>query len=56
MLDQRRKRWADVVQMFYKCFVFAEYAGKFHFYTPQYTAVHFAFITKTTFLHVTSSF
>ena len=23
MLDQRRSRWADVVQMLYKCFVFA---------------------------------
>ena len=23
MLDQRRGRWADVVQMLYKCFVFA---------------------------------
>ena len=23
MLDQRRKRWAGVVQMLYKCFVFA---------------------------------
>ena len=23
MLDQRRRRWADVVQMSYKCFVFA---------------------------------
>ena len=23
MLDQRRRRWADVVQMLYKCFVFA---------------------------------
>ena len=22
MLDQRRRRWADVVQMVYKCFVF----------------------------------
>ena len=22
MLDQRRRRWADVVQMIYKCFVF----------------------------------
>ena len=21
MLDQRRKRWADIVQMLYKCFV-----------------------------------
>ena len=25
MLDQRRRRWADVVQMLYKCFVFAWY-------------------------------
>ena len=24
MLEQRRRRWADVVQMVYKCFVFAE--------------------------------
>ena len=23
MLDQRRRRWADIVQMLYKCFVFA---------------------------------
>ena len=23
MLDQRRRRWANVVQMLYKCFVFA---------------------------------
>ena len=23
MLDQRRRRWADVVQMLCKCFVFA---------------------------------
>ena len=23
MLEQRRRRWADVVQMLYKCFVFA---------------------------------
>ena len=23
MLDQRRRRWDDVVQMLYKCFVFA---------------------------------
>ena len=23
MLDQRRRRWADVVEMLYKCFVFA---------------------------------
>ena len=22
MLDQRRRRWADVAQMLYKCFVF----------------------------------
>ena len=25
MLDQRRRRWADVVYMLYKCFVFAGY-------------------------------
>ena len=25
MLDQRRRRWAGVVQMLYKCFVFARY-------------------------------
>ena len=23
MLEQRRRRWSDVVQMLYKCFVFA---------------------------------
>ena len=23
MLDQRRRRWADIVQMLYKCFIFA---------------------------------
>ena len=23
MLDQRRRRWADVVQILYKCFVFS---------------------------------
>ena len=23
MLDQRQRRWADIVQMLYKCFVFA---------------------------------
>ena len=23
MLDQRQRRWADVVQIIYKCFVFA---------------------------------
>ena len=26
MLDQRRRRWAGVVQMLYKCFVFAGYS------------------------------
>ena len=24
-MDQRRRRWADVVQMLYECFVFAGY-------------------------------
>ena len=27
MLGQRRRRWADVVPMVYKCFVFAERAS-----------------------------
>ena len=27
MLDQRRRRWADVVQMLYKCFVFTGMVG-----------------------------
>ena len=27
MLDQRRRCWADVVQMLYKCFVFAGIAS-----------------------------
>ena len=27
MLDQRRRRWADVVQMLYKCFEFAGVCG-----------------------------
>ena len=27
MLDQRRRRWADAVQMLYKCFVFDEYVS-----------------------------
>ena len=25
MLDQRRRRWADIVQMLYKCFMFTGY-------------------------------
>ena len=28
MLDQRRRRWADVLQMLYKYFVFAEMLQK----------------------------
>ena len=28
MLGQRRRRWTDVVQMLYKCFVFAGYIPK----------------------------
>ena len=27
MLDQRRRRWADVVEMLYKCFMFAGIAS-----------------------------
>ena len=33
MLDQRRRRWTDVVQMLYKCFVFA---GMDVYDGPQY--------------------
>ena len=29
MLDQRQRRWADVVQMLYKCFAFAEIVRKY---------------------------
>ena len=48
MLDQRRKRWADVVQMLYKCFVFAGYRMALcyaYFYKCQHQivweAIHF---------------
>ena len=34
MLDQRRRRWPDVVKMLYKCFVFA---GVEHIYVGQDT-------------------
>ena len=34
MLDQRRRRWANVVQMLYKCFVFAGYNRSYPFYLP----------------------
>ena len=39
MLDQRRRRWADVVQMLYKYFVFVGYADA-HNCTVRYT-VHY---------------
>ena len=29
MLDQRRRRWKDVVQMLYKCFVLAGSVAKY---------------------------
>ena len=32
MLDQRRRRWADVVQILYKCFVFTWYSRFIPFY------------------------
>ena len=31
MLVQRRRRWADIVQMLYKCFVFVGYKGHGHY-------------------------
>ena len=57
MLDQRRRRWADVVKMSYKCFVFAWLLcltiiiiniNKSHIiimvFQPWYTAKHLALI------------
>ena len=45
MLDQYRKRWADVVQMLCKCFMFAGMAvAEFKLYAPHPTSaktVHF---------------
>ena len=39
MLDQRRRRWAGVAQMLYKCFVFAgvliSYLSLFYFHNYQ---------------------
>ena len=34
-MDQRRRRWADVVQMLYKCFVFAGMVLSATYYTLQ---------------------
>ena len=34
MLDQRRRRWTDVVQMLYKCFVFAGISGDVKGFDP----------------------
>ena len=33
MLDQRRRRWADVVQMLYKSFLFAGLSWQISLYT-----------------------
>ena len=30
MTDQRRRRWSVIVQLLYKCFVFAGMAGVIH--------------------------
>ena len=36
MLDQRRRRWDDVVQMLYKCFVFAGFSS-----VPKTLIIHY---------------
>ena len=57
MLDQRRRRWADFVQMLYKCFVFAGHPRKdeaspfipviYHrFYTHEYDIIWLMFMEK----------
>ena len=38
MMDQRRRRWADVVEMLYKCFVFA--GQRVVFATPLASPTH----------------
>ena len=38
MLDQRRRRWADVVQMLYKCFVFARIHQRIYLPFSHYAA------------------
>ena len=44
MLDQRRRRWADVVQMLYTCFVFAGKTGRYELHqnneSPQFPWLH----------------
>ena len=47
MLEQRRRRWADVVQMLYKCFVFAGLLR----YCAEHN-LHFIWNNNTTFLQI----
>ena len=42
MLDQRRRRWADVVQMLYKCFVSAGKAVPAHLRIKLFMSFGFA--------------
>ena len=49
MLDQRRRRWSNIVQMLYKCFVLAGYKCErlLHIDTLLYTCtglLHFMFL------------
>ena len=44
MLDPRRKHWADVVQMLYKCFVFA---GKYEFKSILWISIALTSIVVT---------
>ena len=52
MLDQRRRRWADVVQMLYKCFVFAGIVPTLdHAGTAHMTMKHWVNMGRGIFCH-----
>ena len=51
MLDQRRRRWADVVYMLYKCFVFSGYRP-----TPYWSLNGYNFNSKSPCLNVLLAF
>ena len=52
MLDQRRRRWADVVQMLYKCFVFAVYTTRTLSFQQDISQYYVRVQTTSTFLYV----
>ena len=52
MLDQRRRRWAGVVQMLYRCFVFA---GTIYIYTSLALSAVLILVIFHTYSHVCQS-